>query len=103
MAVKIKKGDHVIVLVGKDKGRRGDVVKVLSDHVIVEGINLIKKHMRPNPQLQRPGGIVQKEAPIHVSNVALYNPQTNKADRVGFKFLENGDKVRYFKSTQEVI
>ncbi len=104
MAARIKKGDHVIVIAGKDKGRRGEVKRCFAnDRVLIEGINIIKKHMRPNPQLQRQGGIVEKEAPIHVSNVALYNPQTKKADRIGFKFLENGNKVRYFKSTNEVV
>lgn len=101
---KIKKGDEVIVLVGKDRGKRGTVKQVLAnDRVIVEGVNLVKKHQKPNPARGIPGGIVEKELPIHVSNVAIYNPQTEKADRVGFRFLEDGRKVRYFKSTNEVI
>jgi len=101
---KIKKGDEVIVLTGKDKGRRGTVKQVLpDDRVIVEGINMVKKHQKPIPARGIPGGIIEKEMPIHVSNVAIYNPQTGKADRVGFRFLEDGRKVRYFKSTNEVI
>ncbi len=101
---KIKKGDEVIVLTGKDRGKRGTVKQVLAnDRVIVEGVNVVKKHQKPNPARGIPGGIVEKELPIHVSNVAIYNPQTEKADRVGFRFLEDGRKVRYFKSTNEVI
>jgi len=101
---KIKKGDEVIVLTGKDRGKRGTVKQVLAnDRVIVEGVNVVKKHQKPNPVRGIPGGIVEKELPIHVSNVAIYNPQTEKADRVGFRFLEDGRKVRYFKSTNEVI
>ncbi len=101
---KIKKGDEVIVLTGKDRGKRGTVKQVLAnDRVIVEGINVVKKHQKPNPARGIPGGIVEKELPIHVSNVAIYNPQTEKPDRVGFRFLEDGRKVRYFKSTNEVI
>lgn len=101
---KIKREDEVIVLAGKDKGKRGKVTKVLDDNrVIVSGINIIKKHQKPNPQLGVAGGIVEKEAPLQVSNVAIFNPSTNKADRVGFKFLEDGRKVRFYKSTGEVI
>ncbi|ROR34835.1 50S ribosomal protein L24 [Inmirania thermothiophila] len=101
---KIRKGDEVVVLAGKDKGRRGAVLRVLpDDRVIVEGVNMVKKHVKPNPLRGEQGGILEKEAPLHVSNVALYNPQTKKADRVGFKFLEDGRKVRYFKSTGEVV
>jgi large subunit ribosomal protein L24 len=101
---KIKKGDEVVVLTGKCKGERGKVAKVLPDNrVIVDGINLVKKHMRANPQLGIEGGIVEKEAPIQVSNVALVNPTTGKADRVGFKFLDDGTKVRYFKSNGELV
>ena len=88
---KIKKGDEIIVLAGKDKGRQGKVLSVRKNHrVVVEGINMCKKHMRPNPQKNIQGGIVDKEQPIHVSNLAIYNPTTKKADRVGFKFLEDG-------------
>jgi large subunit ribosomal protein L24 len=104
MASKIRKGDDVIVLAGKDKGKRGTVLRTLEDErVVVENINLAKKHMKPNPNKGEPGGIVEKEMPLHVSNVALYNPATDKADRVGFKSLEDGRKVRYFKSNGEVV
>ena len=100
---KIRRGDEVIVLTGKDRGKRGKVSKVMADRYLVSGINIIKKHQRPNPQAGVAGGIVEREAPIQRSNVALYNPATSKADRVGFKFLEDGRKVRIFKSTGEVI
>ncbi|HHJ40036.1 MAG: 50S ribosomal protein L24 [Methylothermaceae bacteria B42] len=101
---KIKKGDEVIVITGKDKGKRGRVKQVLqNDKLIVEGINIAKKHQKPMPARGLPGGIVEKEMPIHVSNVAIYNAQEKKADRVGFRFLEDGRKVRYFKSNNEVI
>lgn len=101
---KIKKGDEVIVITGKDKGKRGTVKQVLqNDKLIVEGINIAKKHQKPMPARGLPGGIVEKEMPIHVSNVAIYNAQEKKADRVGFRFLEDGRKVRYFKSNNEVI
>lgn len=101
---KIKREDEVIVLTGKDKGKRGKVSKVLAeDRLLVSGVNIIKKHQRPNPQAGIAGGIIEKEAPIQVSNVAIFNSATNKADRVGFKILEDGRKVRIFKSTGEVI
>lgn len=101
---KIRKGDDVIVLAGKDKGRRGTVLRVFPDNrVLVEGINIIKKHVRPNPNTGESGGIVEKEAPLQISNVAIFNPQTNKADRVGFRVLEDNRKVRVFKSTGEVV
>lgn len=100
---KIKREDEVIVIAGKDKGKRGKVTKVVDqDRVLVGGINVAKKHQRPNPQLGVPGGIVEKEMPIQVSNVAIYNPKTKKADRVGFK-VEDGKKVRIYKSTGEVV
>ena len=100
---KIKRDDEVIVLAGKDKGRRGTVVKVLDDsRLLVSGINMIKKHTKPNPQLNEPGGIIEKEAPIQVSNIAIYNAETDKADRVGFK-LEDGKKTRVFKSSGAAI
>ena len=100
---KIKRDDEVIVLAGKDKGKRGKVTRVVDDsRVLVSGINMIKKHQRPNPQANVPGGIIEKEAPIQVSNVAIFNPATSKADRVGFKF-EDGKKVRIFKSSGEQI
>ena len=101
---KIRKGGHVVVTTGKDKGKRGTVLRVLdTDQVIVEGINVVKRHTRPNPQLGTPGGIVQREAPLHISNVAIYNPITSKPDRVGIKTLEDGRKVRFFKSNNEVV
>jgi len=101
---KIKKGDEVVVLAGKDKGRRGTVLRVLpNDKVFVENVNMVKKHQKPNPMKDTPGGIIEKEAPIHISNVAIFNPATGKADRVGFKRLDDGRKVRFFKSNQEVI
>ncbi|BDX05080.1 50S ribosomal protein L24 [Planctobacterium marinum] len=104
MASKIRRDDEIVVLAGKDKGKQGKVLKVITgkDRVIVEGVNLVKKHQKPNPQLNVPGGIVEKEASIHVSNVAIVNPQTGKADRVGFRF-EDGKKVRIFKSNGEQI
>ncbi len=104
MASKIKKGDEVIVTTGKDKGKRGTVSKILPDNrLVVENVNMAKKHTKPNPNRGEPGGIVNKEMPLHISNVALYNPSTDKADRVGFKILEDGKKVRIFKSNQEVV
>ena len=101
---KIKKDDEVIVLAGKDKGKRGTVPRVVDDaHVLVENINTVKRHTKGNPQMGQAGGILDKEMPIDVSNVALFNSQTEKGDRVGFKILEDGRKVRYFKSTGEVV
>jgi len=101
---KIKKDDEVIVLAGKDKGKRGTVLRVVDDgHVVVENINTVKRHTKGNPQMGQAGGILDKEMPIDVSNVALFNSQTEKGDRVGFKILEDGRKVRYFKSTGEVV
>ncbi|ALS97252.1 50S ribosomal protein L24 [Lacimicrobium alkaliphilum] len=104
MARKIRRDDEVVVLAGKDKGKTGKVLKVLteSDRLIIEGVNLMKKHQKPNPQLGVTGGIVEKEASIHVSNVAIVNPQTGKADRVGFRF-EDEKKVRFFKSNGELV
>lgn len=100
---KIKRDDEVIVIAGRDKGKRGKVVRVLSDEkLIVSGINIVKKHQKPNPQLGVAGGIVEKEAAIHVSNVAIYNAATGKADRVGFK-VEGEKKVRVFKSNGEAV
>ena len=101
---KIRKGDKVAILAGKDKGKQGTILCVMpNDRVLVESVNLIKKHVRPNPQKGITGGIVSKEAPLHVSNVALVNPVTGKADRVGIKRLEDGTKVRFFKSNGEVL
>lgn len=104
MAAKIRRDDEVIVLAGKDKGKRGKVLKVLTgeDRVVVEGVNIIKKHQKSNPAMNEPGGIIEKEASIQVSNVAIFNTATSKADRVGFK-IEDGKKVRVFKSTNEII
>ena len=105
MAAKIRREDEVIVLTGKDKGKRGKVTQVLiaKGKVIVEGINQVKKHQKPNPVKGVQGGVVEKTMPIDVSNVALFNPATQKADRVGFKLLEDGRKVRVFKSNGEVV
>ncbi|MEZ5446251.1 MAG: 50S ribosomal protein L24 [Gammaproteobacteria bacterium] len=101
---KIRKGDEVMVLTGRNKSARGKVLRVLDDErLVVEGVNLVKRHTRPNPQVGQAGGIIEKEAPIHVSNVAIYNAATGKADRVGFKTLEDGRKVRFFKSSGEVV
>ena len=101
---KIRKGDNVVVIAGRDKGKRGDVSRVVdATHVVVNGINTAKRHTRPNPLKNQPGGIVTQELPIHVSNVAIWNPVTQKADRVGFRTLEDGRKVRFFKSNGEQI
>ena len=100
---KIRKGDEDAVLTGKDKGKRGTVLRVDGDVVVVEGINRVKKHVRPNPMKGEVGGIVEKEMPIQASNVAVFNAATQKADRVGFKVLEDGRKVRVFKSNGEVV
>ena len=101
---KIKKGDEVISISGKDKGKRGTVLRVTADSkVIVEGINRVKKHMKPNPMKGQVGGIVDKDMPLDISNVALFNGATQKADRVGIKILEDGRRVRFFKSNGEVI
>ena len=101
---KIRKGDNVVVLTGKDKGKRGAIINRVDErHVLVEGINKVKKHTRPNPMRGQAGGILEKEMPIDISNVALLNPASQKADRVGFKVLEDGRKVRVFKSSGEVV
>jgi large subunit ribosomal protein L24 len=101
---RIRKGDRVIVTTGREKGRQGTVIRVYADdRVLVENVNMVKKHQKPNPQMGTPGGIVQKEAPLHVSNVMLFNPATKKGDRVGFKTLDDGRKVRVFKSNGEVV
>lgn len=101
---KIRKGDDVIVTAGKNRNSRGTVLRVLEDdRVLVEGVNLAKHHERGNPQRGTSGGIIEKEMPLHISNVALFNPITNKADRIGFKTLDDGRKVRYFKSNGEVV
>jgi large subunit ribosomal protein L24 len=100
---RIKKGDQVIVITGKDKGRQGTVLKVTDTSVLVEAINMAKKHTKPNPMAGVEGGIVEKAMPLDISNVMLFNPMTNKGDRVGFKILEDGRKVRCFKSNGEVV
>jgi large subunit ribosomal protein L24 len=101
---RIRKGDEVIVLAGRDKGKRGTVLRrVDADHVVVEGVNRVKKNQRPNPMKGVTGGIVDKDLPIHVSNVALFNPATKKADRVGIKTLQDGRKVRIFKANDEQV
>ncbi|AWL10900.1 50S ribosomal protein L24 [Saliniradius amylolyticus] len=104
MARKIRRDDEVIVLAGKDKGKTGKVLKVLTetDRLIVEGVNVVKKHQKPNPHMGEAGGIIEKEASIHVSNVAIVNPQTGKADRVGFR-VEDGKKVRFLKSSGDLV
>lgn len=101
---RIRRGDEVIVIAGKDKGRRGNVLRVVSDRrLLVDGVNVIKRHTRPDPSRNQPGGIIEKEAALDISNVMLFNPQTSKGDRVGFRTLEDGKKVRFYKSTGEVI
>lgn len=101
---KIRKGDEVVVITGKDKGKRGTVVlRVDGEHVVVEGVNRAKKHVKPNPMKGVAGGIVDKDMPIHISNVALFNAATKKADRIGIKVLEDGRKVRVFKSNGELV
>lgn len=103
---RIRKSDNVIVIAGKSKGLIGAVLRVTDKGVLVEGANMIRKHVKPNPNIQQPGGIIPMEAPLHISNVALYNPVSKKADKVGFKFIEKDGKkhkVRYFKSNDEVV
>jgi len=103
MAQRIRKGDDVIVIAGKDKGKRGTVLSISDDRVLVENINLAKKHVKPNPNVGEQGGIVDKEMAMAISNVAVFNPTTDKADRIGFKTLDDGRKVRVFKSNGEVV
>jgi len=101
---KIKRGDNVVVIAGRDKGKRGDVSRIVdATHVVVNGVNQVKRHTKPNPLKNQPGGIVTKEMPIHVSNVAIWNPVTQKPDRIGFRTLQDGRKVRFFKSNREVL
>ena len=100
---KIKKGDQVVVLAGKDKGKQTTVLRVLGDRVVLENVNMVKKHAKANPGKGEPGGILDKEMPMHVSNVAIFNPTTGRADRVGIKTLEDGRKVRYYKANGEVV
>jgi large subunit ribosomal protein L24 len=100
---RIKKGDQVIVIAGADKGKKGEVVRVAGDKLVVQNINLVKRHTKPNPQAGQPGGIVEREAPIHISNVMPLNPVTGKGERVGFKVLEDGRKTRVFRSSNEAL
>ena len=100
---RIRKGDEVIVTTGRSKGQRGHVLRVNGDRLMVENVNMVKKHQKPNPSLNQAGGIVEKESYIHASNVALYNPGIGKGDRVSFKTLEDGRKVRIFSSTGEAV
>ena len=100
---RIKKGDHVVGTAGKDKGKRGDVVSVGGDKVVVSNVNIVKRHTKPNPQANQPGGVVEREAPIHVSNVMLFNPATGKGERIGTKVLEDGRKLRVFRSSGEAL
>ena len=100
---RIRKGDQVIVIAGKNKGQKGEVVRVAGDKLVVSNVNLVKRHTKPNPQANQPGGIVEREAPIHISNVMLFNTASNKGERVGFKTLEDGRKVRVFRSSGEAV
>ena len=101
---RLRKGDQVVILSGKDKGRKGAITRMLPDgKVLVEGVNVVKKHQRPNPQRQQPAGIVEKEMPLHASKVAIWNPGSSKGDRVGVKTLADGKRVRFLKSNNEVL
>ena len=100
---RIRRGDQVVVITGKNKGQRGDVIRVIGDRVLVSNVNLIKRHTKPNPQANQPGGIVEREAPIHISNVQVFNPRTGKGERVGVKTLEDGRRVRVFRSSNEAV
>lgn len=100
---RIRKGDHVIVTAGKNKGHTGEVLRVLDDRVVVQNANMIKRHTKPNPQAGKPGGIIEREAPMHISNVMPFNPGTGKGERIGFKVLEDGRKVRVYRSNGEML
>ena len=100
---RIRKGDHVVVIAGKDKGKRGDVVRVAGDKVVVSNINVVKRHTKPNPQAGQPGGVVEREASIHISNVMPFNPASGKGERVATKSLEDGTRLRVFRSSGEAI
>jgi len=100
---RIRKGDQVIVITGKYKGQKGNVLRVREDRVVVENVNLVKRHTKPNPQANKPGGIIEREASIHASNVMLFNPASGKGERVGYKTLDDGRKVRVFRSSGEVV
>lgn len=103
MANRIKKGDQVVVTAGKDKGKKGDVVRVDGDRVVVSNVKVVKRHTKPNPQAGIAGGVVERESSIHISNVALFNPATGKGERIGFKVLEDGRKLRVFRSSGEAL
>ena len=103
MANRIKKGDQVIVIAGKDKGKKGDVVRVEGDRVVVSNVNIVKRHTKPNPQAGVAGGVVEREASMHISNIALFNPASGKGERIGFKVLEDGRKLRVFRSSGEAL
>ena len=103
MANRIKKGDQVVVIAGKDKGKQGEIVRVDGDRVVVAGLNIVKRHTKPNPQAGVAGGVVEREASIHISNVNVVNPATGKGERVGFKVLEDGRKIRVFRSSGEAL
>ena len=100
---RIRKGDRVVVTAGKDKGKQGEVVRVLGDKVVVSNINVIKRHTKPNPQAGQAGGVIEREAPIHISNVMLFNPASGKGERIGIKVLEDGRKLRVFRSSGEAV
>ncbi|MFD0725527.1 50S ribosomal protein L24 [Lysobacter brunescens] len=100
---RIKKGDRVLVIAGKDKGKQGDVVNVAGDRVFVSNINIVKRHTKPNPQAGQPGGVIEREASIHISNVMLFNPASGKGERIGIKKLEDGRKLRVFRSSGEAV
>jgi large subunit ribosomal protein L24 len=100
---RIRKGDQVVVIAGKNKGQKGEVLRVMADKVVVQNINLVKRHTKPNPQANQPGGIIEREAPMHASNVMLFNPATNKGERVGVKTLDDGRKVRIYRSSGDVV
>ena len=100
---RIRKGDQVVVITGKDKGKRGEVVRVAGDKVVVSNINIVKRHTKPNPQIGQPGGVIERESPIHISNVMPFNPASGKGERVATKVLENGTRLRVFRSSGEAI
>ena len=103
MANRIKKGDQVVVITGKDKGKQGDVLRVDGDRVVVSNVNIVKRHTKPNPQAGIAGGVVEREASMHISNIALFNPASGKGERIGFKVLEDGRKLRVFRSSGEAL
>jgi len=100
---RIRKGDQVLLITGKNKGQKGEVLRIVGDRVFVQNINLVKRHTKPNPQANQPGGIVEREASVHISNVQLVNPATGQGERIGFKILEDGRKVRTFRKSGEVV